>query len=444
MDNLIQKFYSKGKSEEQKYTQFGAFSNSLLKNSTPNLNFKTTGLSAINIGTINPSTHNIETTTQAPKTPNQTTQNAQQAFLQPKKLIFNGTTDLVNKTMIKNFEKNYSDVNTFNKSHKDIPSLNTLKQNMNLEAKKNATKVQMMEEKMKNLELKSQRLEVINEFFFDMFENNLVKEELKRQKNIKEGKEKEKKEDEEEESENNKKKRKKSKKYKKKNLKIDPYELQTKNQEELETNEFKKRTKNMARNYLNSVKTDIGLFLVEEKLKKNEELQNITEDIIELKGDLLNQLERMQMIQNMEMKKIAYCLQNSGDDKIENLATRLFGDNLLKNVEVNNPTSFNNTTINERASILNPRGSVFNTIQRGRSNSIEMEDDNNLTSKRMSINKQSLFDNKEKNNDDKAIMSLSKRQSLKDKDKNEAEKRDKSKRQSFIKIIPEENNENEN
>ena len=47
----------------------------------------------------------------------------------------------------------------------------------NLEdGKRNATKLQIMEEKMRNLELKSQRLEVINDFFFDMFENNLVKE----------------------------------------------------------------------------------------------------------------------------------------------------------------------------------------------------------------------------------------------------------------------------
>ena len=42
--------------------------------------------------------------------------------------------------------------------------------------------MQMMEEKMKNLELKSQRLEVINDFFFDMFENNLVKEEINKQR----------------------------------------------------------------------------------------------------------------------------------------------------------------------------------------------------------------------------------------------------------------------
>ena len=55
MDNLIQKFYSNGKEEEQKYTQFGAFSNSLMKNS---------GLKFIkpNIGLVNPAIHNMENT----------------------------------------------------------------------------------------------------------------------------------------------------------------------------------------------------------------------------------------------------------------------------------------------------------------------------------------------------------------------------------------------
>ena len=53
------------------------------------------------------------------------------------------------------------------------------------------------------------------------------------------------------------------------------------------------------------------MFLVEEQLKKNETLHNMSEDIIELKGDLLNQLEKMQMLQNLEMKNIAYYLQNS-------------------------------------------------------------------------------------------------------------------------------------
>ena len=68
MDNLLLKFYSNGKEEEQKFTQFGAFSNSLLKNSSTNLNFTTLGLGIpkITIGTINPSIHNMETTTKIP------------------------------------------------------------------------------------------------------------------------------------------------------------------------------------------------------------------------------------------------------------------------------------------------------------------------------------------------------------------------------------------
>jgi len=103
--------------------------------------------------------------------------------------------------------------------------------------------------------------------------------------------------------------------------------------------------------------------MVEEQLRKNKELQDMTEDIIGLKGDLLNELERMQMAQNLQMKKIAYCLQNSGDEGIENLANRIFGDNILKsndngtgNSEYN---SFNNTRIS--GSVFNPRESLFNT-----------------------------------------------------------------------------------
>ena len=114
--------------------------------------------------------------------------------------------------------------------------------------------MQMMEEKMKNLELKSQRLEVINDFFFDMFENNLVKEELKRQKNIKEKNEKdeknENKENISEESDNEeKRKKKRNRKNRKKkisNINIDINDIYAKNQEELE---FKRKTKEFANKY---------------------------------------------------------------------------------------------------------------------------------------------------------------------------------------------------
>jgi hypothetical protein len=239
-----------------------------------------------------------------------------------------------------------------------------------------------------------------------MFENNLVKEEMKRQQNLKDNKDKiENKENEPDGEER--KQRKKSKKKKIKNMKKDFF---AKNTEEMEINEFKNKTKSFARNYLNSVKNDIGMLMVEEQLRKNEELQNMTEDIIGLKGDLLNQLERMQMVQNLQMKKIAYCLQNSGDEGIENLANRIFGDNILKTNSNDNGAgnseynSFNNTRIS--GSAFTPRESLFKTNVR------TVKQSNNST------RRQSLGDKDEK--------PISKKLTILDKETN---------------IIPEEKNE---
>ena len=351
MDNLIQKFYSNGKEEEQKYTQFGAFSNSLMKNSK--LNFIKP-----NIGVINPAIHNVETNTkiQIPKTPNKEV-TSNDTFLNPKKLIFNSSSDLFNQNIPKN-NFAYSTKDNIEINKEQIPSLKTMKQNMNIENKKNSTKMQMMEEKMKNLELKSQRLEVINDFFFDMFENNLVKEELKRQKGIKEKEEKE--EDEKEESEEQKKKneteRKKKRKKKKKEIIINPNTL---NDEEEYMKQFIEKTDKISKKHLKTMKNDIGLALVEKQLQKNEILNNITEEILDLKGDLMNKLERLEMKQKAEIKTIAYCLQNSGDEKVENLATRLFGYNILKPEEDNLNFNTDNNSMNTTA--LKFTGSVFKT-----------------------------------------------------------------------------------
>ena len=337
MDNLIQKFYSNGKEEEQKYTQFGAFSNSLMKNS---------GLKFIkpNIGLVNPAIHNMENTSTKlqpqpqqltqiiPKTPNKTVI-SNDTYLHPKKLIFNSSSDLFNQTIPKNnFAYSSKNDNDLNINQEPIPSLQTIKQKANIENKKNSTKMQMMEEKMKNLELKSQRLEVINDFFFDMFENNLVKEELKRQRGIKQ----EKNEKNEEDNISNENSewpnvenipRKKKHRKKKKEIIINPKEI---TDEETFKNEFIKKTDNISKNYLSNIKNQIGILLVEQQLNKNETLNNMTEDILDLKGDLLNKLERMEMRQKAEMKTIAFCLQNSGDEKIESLANRLFGDDILR------------------------------------------------------------------------------------------------------------------
>ena len=204
----------------------------------------------------------------------------------------------------------------------------------------------------------------------------------------------------------------------------------------------------MARNYLNTVKNDIGLFLVEEQLKKNEELQNMTEDILDLKGDLLNKLERIQMIQNLEMRKIAYCLQNSGDENVENLANRIFGDNLLKHTMNTNQNSMNNTNALETGSVFNHQASILNTFRKSRRPSVtEIEEKGNF-SKRQSIY--------EKKDSDNINNNKSRRQSFlqnfldKEKEKNENnESRKKSlfaDNKALMKnsIIPEEKNENEN
>ena len=357
MDNLIQKFYSNGKEEEQKYTQFGAFSNSLLKNSGTKFNFIKP-----NISVVNPAIHNVETKTQVsiPKTPNKDII-SNNTYLNPKKLIFNSSSDLFNQNIPKNnfaySTKNNNDIN-----QEPIPSLKTVKQNINTENKKNSTKMQMMEEKMKNLELKSQRLEVINDFFFDMFENNLVKEELKRQKEIKEIKEEKEKNEEDiekEESENplknNEKKRRRKNGKKKKEIVINNPE----EEEEQMMNEFIEKTDKISRKYLNNIKTDLGLALVEKQLQKNELLNDITEEILDLKGDLMNKLERLEMKQKAEIKTIAYCLQNSGDDKVENLATRLFGEDILKPDE--EILNYNSGVDSMNTTDLKFTGSVFNT-----------------------------------------------------------------------------------
>ena len=362
MDNLIQKFYSNGKEEEQKYTQFGAFSNSLMKNSSTKLSFIKP-----NIGLINPAIHNVETASknQVPKTPVKNNI-SDDAYLKPKKLIFNSSSDLFNQNNIP--KNNFAYSTKENGLDKEsIPSLKTIKQDINTENKKNSTKMQMMEEKMKNLELKSQRLEVINDFFFDMFENNLVKEELKRQRGIKEEKENKEEEDDyigenlEEKGEKKEYQKKKSNKKKRKDLMINP---QLANDEEAYKKQFIEKTDKFSRKYLNTVKTDIGLALVEKQLQKNELLNNITEDILDLKGELMNKLEKLEMKQRAEMKTIAYCLQNSGDDNVENLANRLFGDDILKPDEEilnfnTNINSMNTTTLKFTGSAFN--ANLFNT-----------------------------------------------------------------------------------
>ena len=124
---------------------------------------------------------------------------------------------------------------------------------------------------------------------------------------------------------------------------------------------------------MNTVKTDLGLLLVEEQLKKNENLNNITEEILDLKGDLMNQLERIQMKQASEMKKIAYCLQNSGDEKVENLANRLFGEDILKpeDDELNFNSKKNSILYSMSGTKLGFSGTIFNNPNLLKTNNVQ-------------------------------------------------------------------------
>lgn len=180
---------------------------------------------------------------------------------------------------------------------------------------------------------------------------------MKRQKLV----DKEKEEDEYEKEENTERieikenQRKKRHKKKKKELIISPQNI---NDEEAFKNQFKEKTDFFSRKYLNTVKTDIGLSLVEHQLKKNEALNDITEEILDLKGELMNKLIKLEMKQKAEMKTLAYCLQNSGDDKIENLANRLFGEDILKPEEEN--LNFNSDGNSLNTTVLKFTGSQFN------------------------------------------------------------------------------------
>ena len=198
---------------------------------------------------------------------------------------------------------------------------------------------------------------------------------------------------------------------KKKELTINPQLI---NDEETLVNVFKEQTDKFSRKYLNNVKTDIGLSLVEHQLKKNEALNNITEDILDLKGELMNKLNRMEMKQRAEMKTIAYCLQNSGDDLVENLATRLFSEDILKpeeeilkfNTAINSMSTtglqftgsaFNNTNLFKTNIDPRKRRASIESNNDEKKTRIRFKDDENTTSK--TVRRKSMFYTKKNSGD---------------------------------------------
>ena len=357
MDSIIEKFYSGSKNDANKFTQFGAFqTNNSLKlggiphssksplpvrpmlnitnSSIPNTNNKPTNI------TINTNYNQIQ---------------SQKDFLRPQNLAFNSSSDLLFNNPVQTHRRYNSEYNI-------------LQNNVYAEAKKNNTKMQMMEEKMKNLELKSQRLEVINDFFFDMFENNLVKEEinnqrekaakLQKQKNKEEGLESSSSSDSEDYSK--KKGRKKNYKKKNKNGKLNLNDLDRDNfkkKDEFDPKKYQEKTINHTKDVLENIKKNVSNYLFEEELKKNEQLQIMGEQINELKSQLVNQLEKMQMNQKQQMEKITFCLLNSGDGNIEDLALHLF-----RSGKNSGEITRKGSTLNSRKnSISNKKTSAFNS-----------------------------------------------------------------------------------
>jgi hypothetical protein len=272
-----------------------------------------------------------------------------------------------------------------------------------------------------------------------MFENNLVKEELKRQKEINENNNKSDNNnkninDNDEDDTEEKRPKKRIKKLKKRNLFKTDLGAQKRKELDMDINNFKEKTKGFARYYLNTVKNNIGISLIDEQIRKREELQDMTESIIELKGDLLNKLENIQNNQELQMKKIAYCLQNSGDEQIERLANRVFGDTILKKIDMANYDSVYKARNKERGSIFIPRDSIFNRKQSITSMN-EENNNNNNNSKRGSF-----IDNEKRQSINK-----SKRQSFINKSKRSSFIDNKVQRKSLFKkendIIPEDVNE---
>ena len=377
MESIIQKFYNSGNGLDDKFTQFGAFPSVVKKTQTP------VPLKPM-ITTINPAIHQTENdfnmntmkssngmngmntmntmntmklsngmntlntmngmstmnTMNMSRSPPPMTRND---FLRPKPLNFASSSDLLYNNPIQ--------------TNKNIPSeYNSLKKNVLTEAKKNATKMQMMEEKMKNLELKSQRLEVINDFFFDMFENNLVKEEIQKQRENAARREIENEENEDYLNSYTGRRRKNKKIPKGEKLNLNKYDKDKQKEKEdavFDAKKFQEKTAQDARDVLDNIKKNVSNYLVEEELKKNERLQDMGEAINELKSQLVNQLEKIQMAQKHQMEKIAFCLLNSGDDKIEDLALRLFS-NENTNYRQNSGNLFaDSSTANVK------RGSIF-------------------------------------------------------------------------------------
>ena len=314
MDNVIQKFYSNG-NRTNNNSQLCAFSTHMIsnKNRLPFNRYQTIDNNKPITTKINPSMSmiNPQRNTNYNFLPSKRYgKTIEEEFLHPKDLVFNCSSDLL-----------------YNIRNMPRGEYHLEKENLIAENKKNAMKMQMIEEKMRNLELKNQRLEVINNFLFDTFENNLNQQELKKMGRGKKARMEEKKiflDNDESNDDDDAYRRRRKKLHKSKSDVI----LNKYNYNDLKNNfdakKFQLKTAQDARDILDSIKKNLGNYMIEEEFKKNNQIQDITEGINELKSDLAYKLDKMQKNQKIEMQKMAFCLIHSGNNKIQGLATRLF------------------------------------------------------------------------------------------------------------------------
>ena len=114
---------------------------------------------------------------------------------------------------------------------------------------------------------------------------------------------------------------------------------------------------------MENIKKNVSNYIFEEELKKNEQLQIMGEEINELKSKLVNQLEKMQMSQKHQMEKITFCLLNSGNGNMENIALHLFhsnknsGMNTARGSEIN---SRRNSILKKNSALISKRNSTHN------------------------------------------------------------------------------------
>jgi hypothetical protein len=86
---------------------------------------------------------------------------------------------------------------------------------------------------------------------------------------------------------------------------------------------FQAKALKNASKVLKNIKRNVGEYILEEQLKKNEDMQNVLEQITDIKNEVNKRLMRLQKEQEIQLEGLCYVLQNSGIPSIEGMAKRV-------------------------------------------------------------------------------------------------------------------------